>query len=209
MTTTRRVAIVLFDEVEILDFCGPYEVFGVAGWQDPRPPFDVYTVAQTARIVRTRNNMKVEPDYDFDGCPRPDILLVPGGFGSRREVHNPRMLDFIRDMAADAERVLSVCTGSLLLGQAGLLDGLDATTHRGALDTLREVAPAARVHDDARIVDNGRIVVSTGISAGIDMSLYVVGTLCGADVAAATADHMQYDWRHREPDGAEVIRTAA
>ena len=205
MTGVRRVALLLFDGVEVLDFAGPFEVFGIAGWTEPRPPFDVYCVAQSGRTVLARNNLRIEPDYDFATCPRPDLLVVPGGFGTRREMHNPRLIGMIGEVAEDAERVLSVCTGALLLGRAGLLDGLEATTHRSALEELRKVAPTARVHDDARIVDNGKVVLSTGISAGIDMSLYVVAQLCGMTLAASAAEYMHYDWRHREPDGRAVI----
>ncbi len=207
MAAVRRVAVLLFDDVEVLDFAGPFEVFGVAGWARPRPPFDVYTVALTARQVLARNQLRIDPDYPAAGCPRPDVFVVPGGFGTRRQMHNPAMLDFVRTTVEEAELVLSVCTGALLLGAAGLLDGLHATTHRAAIADLRAAAPAAEIHPDARGIDNGKIILSTGISAGLDMALYAVAKLCGRELADETADYMHYDWRYREPDGTTIIRT--
>jgi len=198
---TRRVAILMFDNVEVLDFAGPFEVFGVSG-------FDVHTVAQEKKPVMARNNLSVNPDYCFRDCPPPDILVVPGGFGTRREKHNPSVLEFIKQQTEHADRVLSVCSGALLLAKAGLLDGLHATTHRGALAELRGDAPAAIVLDNARVVDNGKIVLSAGISAGIDAALYIVAGLSGPDLASETAAHMEYDWRYRFADGNSVVRCA-
>ena len=112
--------------------------------------------------------------------------------GTRREMHNPALIDWIRQASTTAELVLSVCTGALLLAKAGLLDGLNATTHHGAIDLLRQTAPNTTVHPDRRFVDNGRVVCSAGIAAGIDMSLHVVGSLLGKVVAEKTARQMEY-----------------
>lgn len=209
MVGSRRVAFLLFDAVEVLDFAGPFEAFGVTGWRRPPAPFDVFTVAQSRKPVMARNNLSVNPDYDFDSCPKPDLLVVPGGPGARRELHNPLMIDFIRSKVGEAEHVLSVCTGALLLAQAGLLSGLHATTHFGAMDELREMAPDATVHPDARGVDNGKIVLSTGVSAGTDMALYMVSRICGSETAAETAEFMQYDWRYRDVDGNSIVQQVA
>src|SRR6185369_2550093 len=111
------------------------------------------------------------------------------------QINNSRLIEWIRDAAGNAELVLSVCTGSLLLAKAGLLDGLETTTHHGSLDLLRELAPTASVHSDRRFIDNGRVICSAGISAGIDMSLHVVARLHGQDVAAKTARQMEYNWQ--------------
>jgi transcriptional regulator GlxA family with amidase domain len=194
MPTTRTLAIVIFDEVEVLDFCGPFEVFSVASrFADPHA-FDVLTVAEKAGPVRARGGLSVNPHRRLADCPRPDLVLVPGGLGTRREVHNPALIDWIKQAAATAELVLSVCTGALVLAKAGLLDGLGATTHHGAIDLLRQAAPKTTVHTDRRVVDNGRVVCSAGIAAGIDMSLHVVGRLLGPEVAGKTAGHMEYPW---------------
>ena len=190
----RNVAILIFDEVEVLDFCGPFEVFSVTGRRDNSNPFDVYTVAEKPGPVHARNQLSVNPRYTIDDCPNTDILVVPGGFGTRREMNNTALTGWIKSRSSDAELVLSVCTGALLLAKAGLLEGLSATTHHRAFDLLEEVAPNTSVERDKRIVDNGRIVLSAGISAGIDMSLCVVSKLLGEDTAKETARYMEYDW---------------
>ncbi len=190
----RNVAILIFDEVEVLDFCGPLEVFGVAGRRSlPEMPFNVYTVAQENRLIKARNNLIVQPNYTFADCPQPDMLLIPGGYGTRQQQHNETLLAWIKAQFDSLELLLSVCTGSLILGRTGLLDGLQATTHWAAMDELREAAPNSIICPDDRWVDNGKIVTSAGVSAGIDMALYVVGRLHGAEVANGTARTMQYD----------------
>jgi transcriptional regulator GlxA family with amidase domain len=192
---TRNVAILIFDEVEVLDFSGPFEVFGVSGARDPgERPFHVYTVAEKAGPVLARNGLSVNPTFTFASCPPPDILLVPGGRGTRREIHNEALLNWVRVQAARVELLLSVCTGALLLAQAGLLDGLSATTHFLAVDELRTLAPNTALCPDERYVDNGKIVLSAGVSAGIDMALYVVARLLGEERANETARYIQYDY---------------
>ena len=198
----RTVAILLFNEIEVLDFAGPFEVFGVAGRNDNPKPFRVITVAERGPIY-ARNGLSINPTYLLNDHPKADIIIVPGGggfhadrtpYGSRREMDNPAVLNWIRRSAETAELVLSVCTGSLLLGKAGLLDGLAATTHFLAVDGMRQAAPHTELRPAERYVDNGKIITSAGISAGIDMSLYVVSRLLGKDVADATATYMQYDY---------------
>lgn len=201
-----QVAVLIFDDVEVMDFAGPFEVFGVAGRRGGDGLFRVHTVAQDRKPVAARNGLSINPSYGFSDCPQADILVVPGGFGTRRERGNPVLLDFIAGQAVKAECVLSVCTGALLLGRAGLLDRLEATTHHGALDELRVDAPTAIVRDHARVVDNGKFVLSAGISAGIDAALYVVGRLFGVAQAMETATYMEYDWRYPVADGSAVVR---
>lgn len=195
----RRVCIVIFDEVEVLDFCGPFEVFSVTGGRQGLTPFEVWTVAEDEKPVRSRGGLSVNPDYSFANCPRAEILLIPGGPGTRSKLQSARMLDWMKSQAAEAELVLSVCSGALLLAKAGLLDGLTATTHHGALDELRVIDPNLKVEDTARFVDNGRVIASGGISAGIDMSLHVVARLLGKDQALETARYMEYDWNQGHP----------
>lgn len=190
-----RTAILLFDEVEVLDFAGPFEVFSVTGRRRKLEPFDVFTVSERAGPVTARNGLSLNPRYAFGSCPPPDILVVPGGYGTRREMKNPLTLEWLTRVAPNADLVLSVCTGALVLGAAGLLDGLEATTHFMAFDELRAVAPNATVREGARLVDNGRVILSAGVSAGIDMSLHVVARLLGAEVARETARYMEYEGR--------------
>ena len=193
----KNVAILIFDEVEVLDFCGPFEVFSVTGRRGDTTPFNVYTVAESSRAVAARNNLSVNPAHTFSDCPRPDILLVPGGYGTRREMQNAVLTDWVKRSAESAELLLSVCTGALILAKARLLDGLSATTHHGAMQLLMEMAPETEVLQSERVVDNGKVILSAGISAGIDMSLYVVSRLLGEAQAEETARYMEYEWGNR------------
>lgn len=191
---TRNLAIMIFDDVEVLDFCGPFEVFSVANYFS-EAAFNVYLIAPEQRTILARNGLKVIPDYDLATAPTPDILLIPGGWGTRPLIHNATVINYIQQQAKRVERLLSVCTGAYLLAKADLLDGLQATTHHGSFEMLAELAPTAMLVRDVKYVDNGRIVLSGGISAGINMSLYVVGQLMGEEVAQKTAVYMEYDWQ--------------
>ncbi|MEM7344247.1 MAG: DJ-1/PfpI family protein [Chloroflexota bacterium] len=194
MTTQRNVAILIFDDVEVLDFAGPFEVFNVTGEVTDPAPFNVYTIAEESRPVKARGSLSINPHYTLDTCPQPDILLIPGGAGTRPLMKNEPLLQWITAQVEKVELLLTVCTGSLLLAQAGLLDGLKATTHNTALDILRSRAPTAIICEGKRYVDNGKIITSGGISAGIDMSLYVVNNLIGPEKLQATLSEMEYDW---------------
>jgi len=195
----KRVGIVVFDEVEVLDFCGPFEVFSAVRLDEDKrretvSPFEVVLVAENGGIILTTGGMKVAADFSFSGCPQLDILCVPGGWGTRKELNNPAMLDFLRARAAAAELVTSVCTGAMLLGFAGLLEGRAATTHWRSLDWMADSFPATTVVRDRHVVVDGNLFTSAGISAGIDMALKVVARLCGQPVARATARHMDYPY---------------
>jgi transcriptional regulator GlxA family with amidase domain len=200
-----RVAILIFDDVEVLDFAGPFEVFGVARTSSGQFACQVFTVALEQRDVIARNGLRIVPHHTAAKLGTVNILVVPGGFGTRRELTNPAMLEFIRTTSSAASLTLSVCTGSLLLGASGLLAGRSATTHRDAMDELRILDCGVDILPDARIVDNGRIVTSAGISAGIDAALYIVARLFGQRSAAETARYMQYDWNYRTVDGKSVV----
>jgi transcriptional regulator GlxA family with amidase domain len=195
MPTTRNLAILIFEDVEVLDFCGPFEVFSVANRFTDPPAFNVLTVGEKPGPVVTRGGLSVNPHHRLADCPRLDLLLVPGGQGTRREMDNAVLTDWIKARSQEAELVLSVCTGALLLAKAGLLVGLAATTHHGAIDLLREAAPRTMVHADRRFVDNGRVVCSAGIAAGMDISLHVVARLLGKELAVKTARQMEYPWQ--------------
>jgi transcriptional regulator GlxA family with amidase domain len=195
LSRPRNVAILIFDDVELLDFCGPLEVFSVTGRRDNSNSFNVYTVAEKSDPITTSNQLSVIPLFTIHNCPQPDILLVPGGQGTRREMNNPTLISWIRACSQKAELVLSVCTGALLLAKAGLLEGLKATTHQSAIELLKEVAPNTTIQTNKRFVDNGKIILSAGISTGIDMSLYVVAKLLGKEQALQTAHYMEYNWK--------------
>jgi transcriptional regulator GlxA family with amidase domain len=195
----KRVGIVIFDDVEVLDFCGPFEVFSAVRLNEDKrreepSPFEVLLVAEKLSPVRAGGGMQVLPQHSFQSCPRLDILVVPGGWGTRRELDNPAMLDWLRQRAAEVETLASVCTGSMLLGFAGLLDGRHATTHWKSLDWMRDAFPSVTVEYDRHVVEDGRVLTSAGISAGIDLSLKAVARYCGEAVARATAKHMEYPY---------------
>jgi len=191
----RHLAIFVFDDVEVLDFAGPFEVFSVTQWQNEVKPFKVSLVAEKPGPVLARNGFSINPHYGLHDHPHADMILVPGGFGTRREMLNLVALNWVKKQSQTAELVLSVCTGSLVLGAAGLLDELPATTHHLRFDLLRQTAPRCKVHEDRRVVDSGKVVTSGGIAAGIDMSFHVVARLLGKEVAIETAEYMEYPWR--------------
>lgn len=188
----RNVAILIFPEVEVLDFAGPFEVFSVADKLSNAEFFNVYTLAESAASVRACGGLTVVPTHTFESMPVPHILIVPGGNGTRPLLKKPALLEWLRVKAGQAEIVASVCTGSLVLGKAGLLKKLRATTHHGAFDELAAVAPDTEIVRDARFIDNGQILTSAGISAGIEQSLHIVGRLYGPEFAERVATYMEY-----------------
>lgn len=195
----KRVGIVLFENIEVLDFCGPFEVFSATRLneeyrREELSPFKVLLVAEKSDTVITTGGMKVIPDFTFQTCPKLDILVVPGGWGTRSEIDNPVMLDWLRNCASEVETLTSVCTGSMMLGFAGLLDGLHATTHWRSLDWMRTSFPSVTVEYEQHVVEDGRVVTSAGISSGIDMALKVVARYHGESIARATAKHMEYPY---------------
>jgi len=198
----KTIGLVIFDDVEVLDFCGPFEVFSTTRLdeetrrEDPSP-FDVKLVSERGGTITASGGMRVLSDHGFENCPKLDILCVPGGWGTRREMNNPAFLEWLRRRAAEAELLTSVCTGSMLLGFAGLLDGRRATTHWRSLDWMRESFPSVSVAYDEHVVVDGNVITSAGISAGIDLALKVVARYCGEPIARATARHMEYPY----PDG--------
>jgi len=195
----KRVGIILFENIEVLDFCGPFEVFSVTRLNEEKrreepSPFEVLLVAENNVPVVTMGGMKVIPDHAFESCPKLDILVVPGGWGTRKELKNPAMLNWLRIRASEVETLTSVCTGSMLLGFAGLLDGRHATTHWRSLDWMRESFPRVTVENDKHFVEDGSLITSAGISAGIDLALKVVERYYGEGIARATAKHMEYPY---------------
>lgn len=182
----KKVAIFIFEGVQIIDYTGPYEVFGQAGFQ-------VFTVAEKAGALTTAMGMSVNPKYTFENHPKPDILLIPGG-GVTRHQNNPQVIKWIQDNAQQSEVVLSVCNGAYLLAKAGLLDGLEATTFASLIPGLQAAAPKANVVSDKRFVDNGKIITSAGLSSGIDGALHVVEKVLGKGWAQSVATNLEYDW---------------
>lgn len=189
----QNVAIFVFDDVEVLDFAGPFEVFAAADELSGAKLFHVFTVADLRATIRARNGLKIVPDFTFEDCPLPQVLVLPGGQGTRSLLNRPLLLEWIRRQARHASVTMSVCSGALLLAKAGLLDGREVTTHHQCLDLLRELAPAAVLTPERRFTDNDTICTSAGISAGIDLSLHIVSRLAGSELADTTARYMEYD----------------
>jgi len=185
------VGILLFDGAEELDFVGPYEVFTMAavGREDLR----TLTLAEGSDPVRCAKGLRVIPEAALDEAPPLDVVLVPGGDGTRREADNARLLEWLRSAADRAAWTTSVCTGSFLLAAAGLARGRRITTHWAFVEELRKRAPEAEVLDGPRYVRDGSLVTAAGVSAGIDMALWLTGQLFGPGHARQTQRFMQYD----------------
>jgi len=185
------VAILLFDGAEVIDYAGPWEVFGQAG-------FKIFTVAENSKQIDAVFGQKIISDYTFATAPAADIVLVPGGRGSRTAMQNSALIKWLQQRAQSSDHVMSVCTGALILAKAGLLEGLSATTFHDAIDLLAQVAPKTRVVSNQRYVDNGKIITTAGLSSGIDGALHLVSKIKGKGSAQATALTLEYQW---DPDG--------
>ncbi len=198
----KNVAIFLYEGVEILDFSGPGEVFAAAGSDKGR--FKVYTVAATKDPILSQGFVRIQPEFSIADCPTPDIIVLPGG-NTGPSVNNPAVIAWVQKHAPDLEAALSVCTGAFILEKAGLLEGKKATTWHGAIDRLRKVATKTEVLENVRWVDNGNIVTTAGVSAGIDGALHLVERILGKEAAVATARYMEYD-KWRPEDGVVNIK---
>jgi transcriptional regulator GlxA family with amidase domain len=195
----RRVGIVVFPMVEVLDFAGPFEVFSVTRLDDAHrretaSPYEVVLVAESRAPLLATGGLVVTPDHDLAGCPSLDVLVVPGGWGTRREVENQPLIDWIAARGRAVELCTSVCTGAMLLGRAGLLEGRRATTHWRSLDWMRSALPHTTVVEELHVVADGDVITSAGISAGIDMALTVVARHHGEQIARETARQMEYPY---------------
>lgn len=185
----RNVAIVVHEGVELLDFAGPGEVFSSA---NQGKAFRVFTVGPSASPVKSQRFLTITPEFTIANCPKPDIIVIPGG-QTKVLLENPEFINWIKARAPETEVMLSVCTGAFVLADAGLLDGLEATTHYGSIANLKR-RPNIKVRADKRFVDNGKIVTTAGVSAGIDGALHLVSRLCGSMTAERTAKYMEYRW---------------
>jgi putative intracellular protease/amidase len=192
---TRNVAIVVYENAEPLDWTGPFEVYNDAahaGSANGEPAFNVYIVSKTKKSLNAQG-LWVTPSYSIADAPKPDIVLFPGG-PSSKVYDDPEFFAWAKKASDEAEIAQSVCTGAFVLGKAGLLDGLEVTTFHGAIDKLQQTYPKAAVKRGRRFVDNGHVVTTAGISAGIDGSLHIVARLLGRRVADEVATYMEYAW---------------
>ena len=197
MQNRTTIGILIFDDVEVLDYCGPYEVFCSVRLNEEKrreetSPFDVLLVAEKGDVIRTSGGMRVLPDVTTAECPSLDIMLVPGGWGTRREISNEPLLAWIAERAKEVATVTSVCTGAMLLGKAGVLAGRHATTHWKSLVWMKDSFPDVIVEEKLHVVRDGNVFTSAGISAGIDLALVVTAEYFGEEIARSTARHMEY-----------------
>ncbi len=185
------IGMLLFEDLEELDLVGPWEVFTMASMD--MDDVKVVTIAEQAEPVRCAKGLRLVPDHSFETAPPLDMVLVPGGQGTNTEVENPVLIDWLRKTGSSCRWITSVCTGALLLQECGFLDGKRATTHWGFIETLRKRAPEVEVLENVRYVNDGNVVTAAGVSAGIDMALWLVGQIWDIERARRTQRFMQYD----------------
>jgi transcriptional regulator GlxA family with amidase domain len=186
------VTILIFDDVEVMDFTGPFEVFSVTNELHDDALFDLQIVAKNQTPVIAKGGLSINPDQGIEEVSQSDILIIPGGSGTRKVIQDDALVEWVKRIGEATDHTLSICTGSHVLAKAGILAGLKATTHHQTFERLEALAPLAEVLRDVRFVDNGRVLTSAGISAGIDMSLHVIEKLFGRIVRDATASYMEY-----------------
>jgi transcriptional regulator GlxA family with amidase domain len=191
-STSRRLGALLFPGFELLDVFGPLELFGFL-----RGTIDIVTVAEQTGPIASAQAVRAVADHGFADCPHLDVVLVPGGIGTRDEAENPALLGWLARRATEAEVVTSVCTGTSLLARTGLLDGRRATTNKAAFQWVVEQGPRVEWVRAARWIEDGPFFTSSGVSAGMDMALAVIAKLAGQDIADALATRAEYDW-HRD-----------
>lgn len=193
------VGILIFDDVEILDVAGPFEVFAVTRLNEEQrlqqsSPFKVYLISEINKQITAIGGLRLTPDMTIAECPELDLLIIPGGWGTRKESKNKVLVNWIGNQFTNDRLIASVCTGSSLLGKAGLLDGRDATTHWRAFDFLQKSAPKARILKNVRFTLIEPIFTSAGVSAGIDLALRIVSHFFGTEIGQTTARHMEYPY---------------
>lgn len=188
----RQVKILIYDGVEVLDFAGPFEVFAVTGQLNDPAPFEVTLVAEELRPYVAVNGLKVLPNEVLSDVEYADIVVIPGGTGSKNEMRNPEILSWISNMLDNAEIMLTVCSGARFLAVLGALDNLSVVTHHQVYEHIAELAPAAILDKESRFVDNGQIITTGGISAGIDGAFHVVQRLLGEQTTLKTMQYMEY-----------------
>ncbi|MEM1260586.1 MAG: DJ-1/PfpI family protein [Bacteroidota bacterium] len=191
--TRKNVGIFIFDDAEVLDFAGPFEVFSITSELNNHELFDVFILGETLSPVAAVNGLSVNPTYDVVNCPPIDILILSGGSGTRQQMTNTKVLNWISKTHRNTEYTLSICSGSRLLGVLGLLDHQPYCTHHQVYDHMAEIVPTGIPKKDKRYVNFGKTYTSGGISAGIDLSFHLVELLHGKQMAENTAAYMEYD----------------
>jgi len=189
-----NTAIFIFDNVEVLDFTGPFEIFNSANRILKDESFKVFTVAESDKMVYARYGLQVTPDFTIQNCPKPDIIVIPGGEGRKVQMNNNVILQWIRSGFAELQYLFSICTGAFILGNTGLLNGQKATTHHLSYDEFEKTFPQVGLIKNVPYVDNGKIITSAGISTGMKASLYLLDKISGGMLGKRTAEYMEYDY---------------
>jgi transcriptional regulator GlxA family with amidase domain len=192
MRKKRNIGILIFEDAEVLDFAGPFEVFSVASELNNFELFNVFTLSERSEPVSAMNGLSVNPKYNFQNCPAIDILIIAGGFGVRKLIKNKAVLDWLSKVHQKTELTLSICSSTLLLGALGLLKQQPYCTHHQVYEDMKSLVPTGIPQHKKRFVKAGRIYTSAGISAGIDLSFHVLEELLGAEIAKQTARYMEY-----------------
>jgi transcriptional regulator GlxA family with amidase domain len=190
---TCNVGILIFDNVEVLDFSGPFEVFNVANEINTERLFKVFNIAETEDIIMAKFDYKVKPDYSINDHPEIDILVIPGGEGRKIQMNNPVITGWVKKEFDSIELLLTVCTGVFIAGKSGVLNVKQATTHHASFNEFEKTFPHIELVKNVKYVDSGKIITAGGISAGINASLYIIDKLIGNDHGKKTAEHMEYD----------------
>lgn len=187
----KNIGFLVFDDMELLDLAGPYEVFS-AVLQLYHQPFNVFTIGKRNTTIRSINGLRMIPDHSFSDNVKIDILGIPGGFGVRVLLLDSIVLDWIRQIFEEADIIFSVCSGALLLAELGLLDDKEFTTHHSVVNDVRKIAPKAVYKEGKRYIDNGNILTAGGISAGMDIAFYLLSKLYGREMAERIQVYMEY-----------------
>ena len=193
MNKKRNVGILIFDNAEVLGFAGPFEVFSVTSELNNFELFDVFTVGEKSTPIGAVNGLSVNPRYNFNNCPRIDVLIIAGGSGTRKLMKNKKVLDWIDKVHQKTELTISICSGARLLGLLGLLDDKPYCTHHEVYEHMKEIVPTGKPQQKQRFIKAGRIYSSGGISAGIDLSFHIVEKLLGEKTTKQTATYMEYN----------------
>lgn len=192
MQRILRVGIFIFEDVETLDFCGPLEVFSAASIANEKALFEVFTFAKELKPIRSINGLSVNPDYELQNLPEVDILVIPGGNGTRALIQDKTLLQYLYAIYQNSQYTFSVCSGARIPAIWGVLDDQMFTTHHLVFDDVQNLAPQARPRKDLRFTDSGKILTSAGVAAGIDLALYLTGKIFGQAAMETTARYMEY-----------------
>lgn len=189
-----NVLIYIYNDVEVLDFAGPYEVFNAANNLLNENVFDIYIIAESTDVVFARNGLKILPHSSINSSPQGDILIIPGGDGRRIQMHLPFVTDWIKSQFNDLKYLLSVCTGAFIVGSAGLLKGMKATTHHSSFEEFVRTFPDTELVKNVSYVDNGKIITSAGVATGIKASLHLLDIISGNELGKQVTEYMELNY---------------